>query len=49
MTVIETAKVNGLNVFNYLKTLLEKLPQLPDFATGARYQAYLPWNIDLDN
>ncbi|WP_424320489.1 IS66 family transposase [Lacticaseibacillus chiayiensis] len=26
MTVIETAKANGLNVLNYLKTLLEKLP-----------------------
>ncbi|WP_158280516.1 IS66 family transposase [Lacticaseibacillus chiayiensis] len=49
MTVIETVKANGLNVFNYLKTLLEKLPQLPDFATGAQYQAYLPWNIELDN
>jgi hypothetical protein len=48
MTVIETAKANGLDVFNYLKTLLERLPQLPDFATSHQYQAYLPWNIDLE-
>ncbi|WP_445623481.1 IS66 family transposase [Lacticaseibacillus paracasei] len=37
MTVIETAKANGLDVFQYLKTLLERLPQLLGFATSHQY------------
>ncbi|EPD07932.1 transposase domain-containing protein [Lacticaseibacillus paracasei] len=41
MTVIETSKANGLDIFKYLKMLLERLPQLPGFATSHQYKAYL--------
>ncbi len=39
-SLIETAKVNGLIPFDYLKTLLEELPRQPD-----NIDQLLPWNI----
>jgi transposase len=41
-SVIETAKLNGLNPLNYLKTLFERIPYVvsPD-----DWIALLPWNI----
>jgi hypothetical protein len=43
-SVIETAKLNGLNPLKYLQTLFERIPYAvsPDDWT-----ALLPWNISL--
>ena len=43
LTIVETAKANGLNVRRYLEYLLEKLPQLPEFPTKEQLAPYLPW------
>jgi len=41
-SIIETAKANGLNPFNYVNYLLEELPKNPDDA-----EALMPWNVVL--
>lgn len=43
LTIVETAKANGLNVRRYLEYLLEKLPQLPEFPTKEQLAPYLSW------
>lgn len=42
-SVIETAKENGVNPYEYLKMLLEKLPNLPTL-DGEHLEPLLPWN-----
>ena len=44
MTLIESAKANGINPRDYVTYLLNKVPQLPDFAKKEDLEAYLPWN-----
>jgi len=43
-SIIETAKENGLNVFKYIKYLLENIPNTP--VSGI--SNFLPWNVTLD-
>jgi transposase len=43
-SVIETAKLNGLNPLKYLKTLFERIPYA---ASQDDWTALLPWNISL--
>ena len=45
MTLIESAKANGIDPSAYLKYLLKNIPQLPTFANPADLEAYLPWNF----
>ncbi|MFC6201565.1 transposase domain-containing protein [Lactiplantibacillus nangangensis] len=45
MTLIESAKANGIDPSAYLEYLLKNIPQLPTFANSADLEAYLPWNF----
>lgn len=45
MTLIESAKANGNNPQDYIRYLLESMPQLPEFAKESELVAYLPWNF----
>nr|WP_245183616.1 IS66 family transposase [Lentibacillus salicampi] len=45
-SVIETAKENGLNPFNYLRVLFEKLPNM-DTADEAKMASLMPWSPTL--
>jgi len=44
MTLIESAKANGINSSDYLTYLLKSISQLPVFAKPKGLEAYLPWN-----
>ena len=45
-SIIETAKANGLNEYEYLRWLFAKLPS----ANSAEdFESLLPWNIDREN
>lgn len=44
MTLIQSAKANGINVRDYIEFLLETVSQLPTFTKDAELEAYLPWN-----
>jgi len=44
MSIIESAKANGINPYEYIQYLLEMIPKLPTFANEAQLAAYLPWN-----
>ncbi|WP_159888744.1 IS66 family transposase [Paenibacillus puerhi] len=46
-SVIETAKENGLNPFQYLKYLFEQLPQLADPRDPEALDRLLPWSPSL--
>ena len=46
-SVMETAKENGLNPFQYLKFLFEQLPQLPDLKELEGLDPFLPWSSAL--
>lgn len=49
MTLCESAKANGLDVFEYFKALFERVPQVPEFQQNEdTLSAFLPWNIKLD-
>ena len=41
-SIIETAKLNGLDPYYYLRHLFTKLPTIPE----AEYHSLLLWNID---
>jgi hypothetical protein len=43
LTLIETAKANGLDPRQYLEYLLNQLGQLPVFPTEEELAVYLPW------
>ena len=45
-SIIEMAKANGLNPYEYLKTLFERLPNM-DTGDAAAIDALLPWNIKM--
>ena len=45
-SIIETAKANGLNTFEYLNYLFEKLPNA-DISNLDVLDAYLPWSKDI--
>lgn len=44
MTIIQSAKANGINEREYIEFLLEHNSQLPTFAKDSELEAYLPWN-----
>ena len=44
MTLIESAKANGINPSDYLACLLKNISQLPTFVKSKDLEAYLPWN-----
>lgn len=46
---IESAKVNNLNIYKYMKYLLEKLPQLEGPQAEENIEKYLPWSKELPN
>ncbi|MBW4080279.1 transposase, partial [Paenibacillus sp. S150] len=46
-SVMETAKENGLNPFQYLKYLFEQLPQLPNLQDPEVLDPFLPWSAAL--
>lgn len=46
-SVMETAKENGLNPFQYLKFLFEQLPQLSDLTDTEALDSFLPWSSAL--
>lgn len=42
-SLVETAKANGLDTYEYLKYLFERLPQLPIHQQPELVEAFLPW------
>ena len=46
-SVIESAKVNNLNIYKYITYLLQVLPQLEGEQTEEQIEKYLPWSKDL--
>ncbi|WP_234399628.1 transposase domain-containing protein [Paenibacillus popilliae] len=46
-SLIETAKENGLKPYEYLKYVLEKLPQLSNPKDSQVLDALLPWSPTL--
>lgn len=46
MTLIQSAKANGINSRNYIEYLLETVSQLPTFAKNEQLEACLPWNYE---
>ena len=49
MSILETAKQNGLDQFKYINYLLDKLPNELSLLDNQRLEAYLPWaeNVQL--
>ena len=46
-TIIESAKANKLNINNYIKYLLQELPQLENEQSKEEIEKYLPWSKEL--
>lgn len=46
-SIIESAKVNNLNIYKYIKYLLEQLPQLENITDEKALEKYLPWSTEL--
>lgn len=44
MTMIETAKANGLDPMTYIGSLLDELAQFPEWRKSSDLGDYLPWN-----
>ena len=47
-SLIESAKINKLNISKYINYLLEKLPQI-EILTDEELEKYLPWSNELPN
>ena len=47
VSLMETAKANGLNPYQYLEFILENLPDLPFRQYPEILDQYLPWNADI--
>lgn len=43
-SIIESAKVNNLNIWKYMNYLLEKLPQVENLNDENIFAKYLPWS-----
>lgn len=48
-SLIESAKANNLNIYKYIKYLLDELPQLEGEQTEDDIEKYLPWSKELPN
>ena len=46
-SLIESAKVNNLNINKYIKYLLDTLPQLEGEHQESDIEKYLPWSKEL--
>ncbi len=46
-SIVETAKANGLNPYEYLKFLFEQLPQLPNIHDKEALGRLAPWSATL--
>ena len=46
-SLIESAKANNLNIYKYIKYLLNELPQLEGEQTEETIEKYLPWSKEL--
>ena len=46
-SIIESAKINHLNIEKYIKYLLEELPQLENINDETVLERYLPWSKEL--
>ena len=46
-SLIESAKANKLNIYKYIKYLLDELPQLEGEQTEETIEKYLPWSKEL--
>ena len=46
-SLIESAKINNLNIWKYLEHLLEELPQLDNLNDTSTLEKYLPWSKEL--
>lgn len=46
-SLIESAKLNNLNIYNYIKYLLEELPQLENANDKKEIEKYMPWSKEL--
>ena len=46
-SIIESAKINHLNIEKYIKYLLEELPQLENINEETVLERYLPWSKEL--
>ncbi|ANK60936.1 transposase [Loigolactobacillus backii] len=44
LTLVESAKANGLDPRGYITYLLKTMPQHPSFTDLAQLEGYLPWN-----
>ena len=47
MSIIETAKRNGLDVYGYLLYLLTKLPEWGNAPTDEQIDSVMPWSSEL--
>ena len=45
--MIESAKLNKLNIYKYINYLLEEFSQFEDTKTEEELEKYLPWSKDL--
>ena len=46
-SLIESAKVNNINVYKYIKYLLDSLPQIENITKENELSKYLPWSKEL--
>ncbi len=46
-SIIESAKCNNLNIYKYIKYLLDELPQLEGEQQESNIEKYLPWSEDI--
>lgn len=46
-SLIESAKANKLNIYKYIKYLLDELPQLEGEQKEETIEKYLPWSKEL--
>ena len=46
-SIIESAKINKLNIWEYIKYLLDELPQLENINEEKVVEKYLPWSKEL--
>ena len=46
-SLIESAKINNLNIEKYIKYLLEEIPQLDNPSNERELEKFLPWSKEL--
>ena len=46
-SIVETCKLNGLNIFYYLKHVLTEIPKYMDDSNQDFIEALLPWSDEL--